>query len=301
MNLGIDIGSTKTVIYSTKDHGTIVEDEFGKREIATVLERTKPVRSFGKSVSGDHPNNLKERRRFFLTNIKEKECQEDLFMFLNYLERTIQLKGEYRDACLAIPEAFTENEKQIVKSLVESSSLKVTSFLTHMTSVAACAALRNYGISEDFMIIDCGYSKTTVGTFKFVENKPTPLKRWTIAIGGKDFYETINRILIEKYNLPDSVITREKIYKEINTVKRGLNDLPSVNLKILTEDYQICQMTVDRESYLNEFKESLEKLSAFFETVKAESNFTGYIEVVGNNSHNAYVQNILKQAAFKLH
>ena len=102
MNLGIDIGATKTVIYSTKDQGTLIEDEFGAREIATVLELTKPVRSFGKSASGDQLANLKARRRFFLQNLLVEENQENLFMFLNYLHRTVLLKGDYQNACLAI-------------------------------------------------------------------------------------------------------------------------------------------------------------------------------------------------------
>lgn len=298
MNLGIDIGSTKTVIFSTKDQGTLIEDEFGAREIPTVLELTKPVRSFGKSASGDQLSNLKARRRFFLENILEDENQDNLFMFLNYLHRTILLRGDYKNACLAIPETFDEKQRQILKSIVLNSDIKVDAFLTHLTSVAAGAALGNLQISETFMIIDCGYSKTSAGLFKFVDDKLTPIKRWAISIGAKAFDDAIFSILIKNYNLPDSSITREKIYKDISKTKRGLNDLQSVNTKILTESYEICNMTVNRDEYLQNLKPALEQLTEFFNTVKKESEFDGYVEVVGSNSNNAYIQNILKEISY---
>lgn len=298
MNLGIDIGSTKTVIFSTKDQGTLIEDEFGGREIPTVLELTKPVRSFGKSVSGDQLSNLQARRRFFFQNLEIEENQENLFMFFNYLHRTITLKDDYKNACLAIPETFNEKERQILKEIVLKSDLKVDAFLTHLTSVAACAALGNLQIDQTFMIIDCGYSKTSAGLFNFVDHKLNPLKRWAIPIGAKDFDEAIFSILIKNFNLPDSSITREKIYKEISKIKRGLNDLPAVNTKIFTESYDICNMSISRDEYLQVLAPVLSQLAEFFDLVRKESEFNGYVEVVGSNSNNAYIQQLLKDVSF---
>lgn len=299
MNIGIDIGSTKTVVYCTLDNGKIVEDEFGKKEISTVLELSSPKRTFGNNVIGDSTDNIRLRKRFFVNNLTSPECQDDLFMFLCYLERTIQRFSDYKSACLAIPEDFTEEHKGILRSIVLASGIKATAFLTHLTSIAACAALRDLKIAENFMIIDCGYSRTSVGLFSFLENCLTPKKRWTIPRGAKDFDEAVISILTKNYNLPDSKVIRERIYKVIDTVKRGLNTLEKVNLKIFSESYDIINMEITRTEYLEKLQPVLKELKDFFAEVKKEANFNGYIEAVGNNSNNVYIQEILSCLNYK--
>lgn len=298
MNIGIDIGSTKTVIFSTLESGTNVNDEFGRREIPTVIEKTRPIRSFGKGVCSDSLENLKLRSRFFFTNILDKDSRMDLLMFLNYLNRTIQLTCNYRSAALTIPEFFREEEKQILRSIVDVSDLRVCTFMTHLTAVAACAALRSLQIDQNFMIIDCGFSKTSVGLFSFIDHKLTPLRRWCIKRGARDFDEAVYSVLIKNYALPDSRITREKLSKEVNTIKRGLNSLDHVKTRILDENYQIVNMEIRRSDYLSAVDPVLSDLKDFFNTVREESEFSGYIEVVGNNSNNAYIQEILQGLSY---
>lgn len=298
MNIGIDIGSTKTVIFSTLESGTNVNDEFGRREIPTVIEKTSPIRSFGKSVCSDSLENIKLRSRFFLTKLLDKGSRMDLLMFLNYLHRTIQLSCNYRSAALTIPEFFGEEERQILRELVGISDLRVCTFMTHITSVAACAALRSPQIDPNFMIIDSGFSKTVVGVFSFVDNKLTPQKRWCIRRGASDFDEAVYSILIKNYALPDTDITREKLLKEVGTIKRGLNSLDCVKTRIFDENYQIVNMEIHRTDYLSTVQPILDELRSFFKTVKEESGFEGYIEVVGNNSNNAYIQDILRGLSY---
>lgn len=298
MNLGIDIGSVKTIIHSTRDNGKIVEDEFGKKEIQTVIERTVPIRSFGNAVTSDAVANIQVRRRGFMANILNQESQENLLMFLNFIDRTIRRNSDYRDSCLTIPEFFDEEHKRILKAIVEASDLNVTTFITHTTAIAASAALRNLQIASEFMIIDCGHSKTSVGIFSFADNKLTPLRRWHIRRGAKDFDEAVFSTLIKKYDLPDSLVTREKIFKEINTIKRGLNTLEKVDLRILSEKYVLVDMQITREEYLSLLQPILGELKDFFANVKRDSKFNGYIEVVGNNSNNAYIREILGDLAY---
>jgi len=298
MNLGIDIGSIKTVISSTKDNGVVMEDDFGKKEIKTVIERTSPHRAFGNSVSGDATANLLLRRRGFMTDILNPESQENLFMFLNFIDRTIKKTSDYKDACLAIPEFFTEEHKRALVSLVEMSSLKASTFMSHVTAVAACAALRNLQIASEFMIIDCGYSKTSAGLFKFAEGRLTPLRRWHIKRGAQSFDEAVFSILIKKYDLSDSMVTREKIFKEINVIKRGLNTLELVKTRIITDKYDMMNMEITRSEYLEALGPVLGELKSFFAQVKDESGFSGYTEVVGNNSNNAFIQEMLSTLSY---
>lgn len=298
MNIGIDIGSTKTVIFSTLESGTNVNDEFGRREIPTVIEKTRPVRSFGKSVCSDSLENLKLRSRFFFTNLLDKDCRVDLLMFLNYLDRTIRLTCNYKSAALTIPEFFGEEEKQILRSIADVSDLRVCTFMTHLTGVAACAALRNLQIDQNFMIIDCGFSKTSVGLFSFIDHRLVPLRRWSIRRGARDFDEAVYSILIKNYALPDSCITREKLSREVNTIKRGLNSLDNVKTRIFTEDYQIVNMEICRSDYLLTVEPVLDELRSFFKAVRDECEFNGYIEVVGNNSNNSYIQEILQDLSY---
>lgn len=300
MNLGIDLGSVKTTMYSTKDNGKPVTDEFHKSEISTVIERpSEDVRVFGNSVSGAPKTRAVRRSRGFLANILNPDCQEDLLMFLNFLDRTIKLNDEYKDACLTIPEFFGEEEKRMLKAVVEISDLKVTQFMTHLTAVAACAALRNFNINEEFVIIDCGYSKTSMGAFKFVQNKLTPLKRWHIKRGAADFDEAVYSILIKKYGLQDDANVREKIFQEVKTIKRGLNTLDLVKTHILSDSYDPIHFEITKDEYLSAIAPVLSELEKFFESVASEYKLEKkYIEVVGNNSNNVYIQKLLEKMPY---
>lgn len=299
IGIGIEIGSTKTVIASTNERGIIVNDELGNREIPTVVERTFPIRRFGKSVNSDNVNDLKVRKRFFLNNLTSPGSQENVLMFLNYLDRVVnRAKVSFKSGALAIPEYFGEEEKLILKSIVEVSDLKITNFITHLTSVAACAALRTGNISSQYMIVDCGYSKTSVGTFSFEDGKVVPLKRWTVKIGSSCFDSAVSDIIIRKYNLPDNEITREKLYKEVKTIKKGLNVLSNVTIKLVDENYNTQTIEVLQEEYLKKIEPYLEELRNFFLKVKEESEFDGYTEVVGNNSYNVHIQQILKGLSY---
>lgn len=293
MNVGIDIGSTKTVIYSSQNNGSLVSDESGNREIPTVLERTKP-RSFGKAVSGDKENSINLRRRLFFLDLKKPENQEDALMFLNYLERTTRLSTNYLSGCLAIPECYNEEEKLILKSIIQASGLSISSFITQLTAIATCAALTKTKIDETFMIIDCGYSKTSVGLFSFIDGKIKALNRWFLKRGGRDYDEAALQTIFQDYNIQDSIIVREKMAKHINSIKKGLNELDNAKINYLDENFNSIPIEISKAKSSEKIAEIQNDFMQFFAKIMEETKFQGYTEVVGNSSNNCFVQDILK-------
>jgi len=320
VEVGIEIGGYKTRVFSTLDNGSVVTDENGAREFASVLEITKPVRTFGKSVSGDSPRNLENRHRNFLYTIKDQNSQMHLYMFLEYISNKVLKHSNasngvnYQNGYLAIPETFGEDETRILKTLVKASSLNIKGFISQTTSVAAYSVLRRSDMPEHFIVIDFGYSKTSIGLFQFTESKSccsdadccenrprgkilTPLDRKSIKIGARDFDEMIENILIKKYNLPDTKVTREKIFGVVGKIKRGLNNLEEVKATIDSDSYETINMVMTRSEFFEGVSGLVEELKAFVnESVMKNSAMKSEvrIEVVGNNFNSILIQNILE-------
>lgn len=297
MFVAIDFGSKKTVIYSTDRNGSNVEDEGGKREIQTVLEKTK-IRSFGNSLDAATKDNIDLRSRSFLNDILAKSNQEDLLMFLNYLHQVIMKKGDYISGCLVIPEYYTEEMKQILKSIVEISDLRITSFVTHITAAAAAAVVRHHENDQELMIIDCGHHKTAVGAFSYKESELHPGKRYVIKKGARDFDEIIFNVIIKKYNFKDSKLLRERMASVVHKIKMGLNDLDTVTIKYLDENYDNFMLEVTKQEYLEGAQELLKEFETFFRDVEIPEATTT-IEVIGNNSNNVFIQELLKRIEYK--
>lgn len=295
MHVAIDIGAYKTRIYSSEDGGTVVFDEYGKRDFPTVLALTAPLRAFGKGVSGDSPKDILLRKRGFFHDISRLENQKHLLMYLEYIGRILSEGGrKYEYSVLVIPEGFTEKERSILASVVGASSLNVRGFITHVTSVAACAALRNAEYPEKFMIFDFGYHKSSAGLFEYKNNVLTPVYRGTITVGAADFDDAMYLLISKKYNLPYNIVIRERILQVMDKMKRGLNDLESVNASILDDELNEVSLVVTKSEFLEAAAEAAAEIKAFVDRTFEETGFDGKIEVVGNNINSIIIKRAME-------
>ncbi|KAI5150024.1 hypothetical protein ENBRE01_1252 [Enteropsectra breve] len=291
MNISIDIGGYKTVMYSTLDNGSALSDENGRVAFPTALELSTPLRTFGKGVAGDSVQGIMNRSRAFFFNLTEKKAQEDLYMFLQYLSRTV--KVNYASGVLTIPEYFSYFERKILKTLLDESDLKISAFMGHSTAVAACAALRRTDMPEDFMIVDYGYHKTVFSIFSYKENVLTPVQKYVLKKGAIDFDNIICEILIKKYNLKDDEVMRERIFQVVCKIKKILNTLSFVEVSILNHDYSSIKLRLEKDEFMSAVTPLVDEMSAFVKGVFDSSKYEGLIQVVGNNYNSSIIQQIM--------
>ncbi|ORD94545.1 HSP7F [Enterospora canceri] len=292
--IGIDIGNTKTVIYSSKQNGTVVTDEYDKREIATVLELTKPKRSYGKGCSSDGNESILVRFRSFMSQILTEEGRLHLYMFLEQLHRILELEGGYKGVALTIPEYFGSQEKGILLSLTRASNLRVVSFVTQLTAVASYAGLLTKTVPDNFMLMDFGSHKSTIGIFAKKDGRVTPLARFYCKRGATDFDEAIYRMVVEKYNLSNSKVIKERIFQQTEKIKKAFNNFSEISVTILDDTYQNIQITVSREELYERVKIVIEEIAHFVSSTMKDTAYDGHIEIVGKNSQNKFIKDITK-------
>lgn len=298
MHIAIDIGARKTVIFSTIDGGSVVFDEFGNREFGTVLALVTPVRTFGKAVAGDSPEQLQMRRRGFFQNITDEDAQCSLFMYFEYLARIIKLN--YDEVVLTIPEYFGAEERSIVRSIAAASSLRVGGFLTHLTSVAASAVLKNREYPERFVIVDFGYHKCSIGLFEHKEQRLTPLRQAVLRRGAADFDEAIFDILVNKYRdqgLSESLAVRERLLGIVCKLKRGLNELESVHASVFGDKFETVKVELKKDEFLARVRPILDEIRGFIDGFFKDTGFVGKVEVVGNNFNSVFIKEIMEPYA----
>lgn len=297
--IGIDIGNFKTVIYSSKANGTVVEDNMGKREIATVVELMTPQRFYGKGCSSDNNDNINMRNRQFLKNLSDENNRACLFMWLEYMHKICEVDN-YRCSVLTVPEYFSSQEKSILKQICDASNLNVVGFVSHMTGIGAYAGLLSQSTPENFMIMDFGNHKTVIGLFEKKDNKVMPKARYWITRGAVDYDEAIYRGIIEKYGFNDNKVMRERILKETDKIKKAMNTLDNVEVVIMDEAYKNVTCVFSKAEYTERTKNATDEITYFVNNVLKETQFKeGHIEVVGKNYQNIFIKDILAELDVK--
>lgn len=291
--IGIDIGNTKTVIYSSKQNGEVVTDEFDAREIKTVLEVSTPKRNYGKGCASDSNEMINLRHRGFFSQLLNPESREITFMFLEYLHRILISKGGYRGVLLTIPEYFGFQEKNILHALLTASHLNVIGFITHLTGVGTFGGLMSKNIPERFMIMDFGSHKSAIGIFTKKNKLIIPENRFVCKRGACDFDEIIYRMAIEKYGLGESKIIKERIFLQTDKIKKAFNNLSSISFNILDENYKEINIVLERDTFIERAQPILEEIDYFIKTVLKETGFEGHIEIVGKNYQNKFIRDLL--------
>lgn len=297
VRLGIDIGLYKTVMYTSKNNGTIVPDDTGAREFPTVVELTLPKRKFGKKASSDNSREIEVRHRNLMSNLHDKDGRMILFMYFKYLNRVLN-NTNYISGVLTIPETFGQKERIVLKSLTDSTGLKIEEFITDQTAASANFAVYNFKKIPEYVIVDFGASKTTIGFYKVVENQLIPVSRDVINYGAVQLDNILTELIISKYNLNNSKVIRERIYQSLLSIKKGLNSLEGTNTNIYDENYKRVSINVTREEFLSKADKVLKKMQDFID--KNLKGIKAHIEVVGKNFQNEFVRALMSEYNYNI-
>ncbi|WUR04836.1 heat shock protein SSE1-like protein [Vairimorpha necatrix] len=292
--IGIDFGSYKTTISSSKENGKIIGDEQGKRSIPTLLELTTPIRKFGNNITGEHEQTINLRFRNFRDDLTNENCQVYL-MFLKYLDRIIKnnTKGA-PSICISIPSYFKYSDKKFLLEISKLCNMKVERFYNDISAIGMFACLRREKIQEKFMIMDFGHTKTEIGIFNYINFKLTPTYLNNLKIGAKNFDEKLINLIIKKYKLEDKKIIREIIIRHLEKLKTILNSSETANTQIYFNETPV-NIQITQEEYLVACKEDMEKIEKFLEIIKNETKFEGITEITGGNSSSFLIKKILEK------
>lgn len=284
-NIGIDLGTSKTILTSSKNNGVILFDNLGSRSIKTILELTQPLRKFGNNVIEPRKKDIHKRKRIELTDY------ENLFYFINYLN-TLTNTSSYT---LTVPYFLTYQERLDLFHLFKAANMSVN-IINDITAFGMLYALKHEQCKERFAIMDCGHSKTTFGMFERIDNVIKPITIKGIRVGGRDFDIKLIDFIMKKFSIEDTPFVREKIVLQIDKMKCSLNSIDEYRFTIEIMEEQIV-IDITKEEYLAIIKDDLERMKDFFTQVGDELGDL-CVEVVGGNSFNLNVRELL-ESSFK--
>lgn len=284
-HIGIDLGTYSTFVCSSKEKGTMLEDEMNKRAIRTVIDLLQP-RLFGNCIRADNRRSIQVRQRTF-TMLNSDEDYRHMYMFLGYLKRIANL----RHVSFAVPHWYTDTHKRKIADLASLQDIEVES-IVHDVCAASMCLVKQGGIPQSFIILDFGYSKTTAGHFTFKNNVLKAEKIAEIMFGARNFDDKLISHFLQKNNLEDNMYWREVLMSKIDYLKTILNTTDSVRLHV-DED---VVLEVSKEEYEKIIGKDLEQIKAFVDEQLSEGsnseNEKTVVEVVGGNS-NSYVVKML--------
>eukprot|EP00866_Antonospora_locustae_P001877 jgi/Antlo1/1877/48 len=285
-HIGIDLGTYSTFVCSSKEKGTMLEDEMNRRAIRTVVDLLQP-RLFGNCIRADNRKSIQVRQRRF-TMLKSDEDYRHMFMFLGYLKRMANL----RHVSFAVPHWYTDTHKRKLADLASLLGIEVES-IVHDVSATSLCLVKQGNIPQSFIILDFGYSKTTAGHFTFKNNVLKAERVAEIMVGACDFDEKLIRHFLQKNSLENSMYWREVLMSKIDYLKTILNTTDSVRLHV-DED---VVLEVSKEEYEKIIGEDLAKIKAFIDEQLSEcsnsENEKTAVEVVGGNSNSYAIKMLL--------
>lgn len=284
-NIGIDLGTSKTILTSSRNNGCILFDNLGSRSIKSILELTSPLRKFGNNVLEPKRKDLNKRKRITVTD------HENLFYYINYLNKLTNASS----FTLTVPYFLSYKERYQIYNLCKSSKMNVN-IVNDITAFGMFYALKCEQCEERFAVLDCGHSKTTFGLFEKKDNEIKPLMIKGLQIGGRDFDSRILEFVMKKHNIEerfDSLdFVKEKILLQLDKLKSSLNSIDEYRFSFEVLDEMVV-IDITKEEYLSVIKEDLKKMNDFFMQIKNEIGETS-VAVVGGNCFNLNVREILE-------
>lgn len=285
-HIGIDLGTYSTFVCSSKEKGTMLEDEMNRRAIRTVVDLLQP-RLFGNCIRADNRRSIQVRQRKF-PMLESEEDYRHMFMFLGYLKRMANL----RHVSFAVPHWYTDTHKRKIADLASLLDIEVES-IVHDVSATSLCFVKQGSIPKSFIILDFGYSKTTAGHYTFKNNVLKAEKIAGIMVGARNFDERLISHFLRKNNLEDNMYWREVLMSKIDYLKTILNTTDSVRVHV-DED---VVLEVSKEEYEKIVGEELARIKAFVDEQLSECSESEsekpVVEVVGGNSNSYLIKMLL--------
>lgn len=280
-HIGIDIGAFSTFVCSSKEKGTMLEDEMNKKSIRTVLDLLHP-RIFGNHIRVDNRRSIKARQRGF-TRAENEDDYKHLFMFLGYLKRLFALKS----VTFGVPYWYNDTQKRRLADLVAMHGIHVENILYDLSAASLCF-IKHDSIPQSFLILDFGYSKTTAALFSFKDNMLKTEKIAGIKVGSYNMDQKLIEYALRETNTENNTYWRELIANKLDSLKIMLNSTDSAIVSVSDD----VTFSIDKATFEDVVKDEVEQIRKFIDDHTNGCDEGSVIEIVGGNSNSYLIRSL---------
>lgn len=211
IDIGIDLGSSNTVIY-IKDKGIVVNQP----SVVAYEVRSKKIIAVGnkaKRMLGKTPEDIEVERPIRQGVISDYTLTER--MLKAYVKSAIQKRKIWGkpNICVCVPSGVTEVEKRAVEDAVYRTGAKNVYILEEPFAAAVGAGI-NIDTPYGYMIVDIGAGTTDIA----VVSKGGINSSKSIKVAGDDFDDAIIKYMRKRHNVLLGDVSTEQLKLEIGSV-----------------------------------------------------------------------------------
>ena len=252
--VGIDLGTTNSLISCYTDNGVVVIDNsFGEKLTPSVVSVDENGQIFVGKIAKErqitHPNdsvslfkrNMGSKKEYKLGDKNYLPEELSSFIIRSLKEDAEKFLGEeVEEAVISVPAYFNDTQRRATKRAGELAGLKVERLINEPTAAAIAYGLHEKNSNTKFLVFDLGGGTFDVSVLEIYRNiMEVRAVGGDNYLGGEDFTKVLIEIFARENNieLPDE---RSKEYniirKQAEIAKRAFSTERVVQMKAIVEE-----------------------------------------------------------------
>ena len=315
LTIGIDFGTTNTVISYYKKNPTILKDSI-KDYIPTKIY-------FGEKIycGNNIPIDIDERDKNILSNFKikvgsnfefsynEKIIKEKdiLCLFFNHIKKILSKNfiDTIFNVVLTVPSNFNDNQRSIIMNIAKLTGFNILRIINEPTAAAFAYGLNKGFEDEQVMVFDIGGGTMDISILEIDDNFfETKDSVGVNDLGGNNFTDLIYNDCLKEFkndrNNQDILISKNKLVQlwyKCNRAKEKLTWVDSCQIKINDFYKNKNKMepliyNLDKSKFKNLSKNILDRIKRKLSTIKELYKINKLI-LVGGSSKLEIIQDLL--------
>ena len=315
LTIGIDFGTTNTVISYYKKNPTILKDSI-KDYIPTKIY-------FGEKIycGNNIPIDIEERDKNILSNFKlkvgsnfefsynEKIIKEKdiLCLFFNHIKKILSKNfiDTIFNVVLTVPSNFNDNQRSIIMNIAKLTGFNILRIINEPTAAAFAYGLNKGFEDEQVMVFDIGGGTMDISILEIDDNFfETKDSVGVNDLGGNNFTDLIYNDCLKEFkndrNNQDILISKNKLVQlwyKCNRAKEKLTWVDSCQIKINDFYKNKNKMepliyNLDKSKFKNLSKNILDRIKRKLSTIKELYKINKLI-LVGGSSKLEIIQDLL--------
>jgi molecular chaperone DnaK len=306
ITIGIDFGTTNTVISYYKKNPTVLKDSI-KDYIPTKIY-------FGENIycGNNIPINVDEKNKNLLSNFKIKvgsnfefnynnkiiKEKEVLVLFFNHLKKILvkSFPDTNFNVVLTVPSNFNDNQRSILINVAKFVGFNILRIINEPTAAAFAYGLNKEIEEEKIMVFDIGGGTMDISILEIDDNFFETIDSVGVNdLGGNNFTDAIYNDCLKQFkserNNEDLLISQNKLVQlwyNCNRAKEKLSWVDSCQIKIndfckLNKKSESLIYNLDKAKFKNISKDILDRIRRKLSTLKELYKINKLILVGGSS------------------
>lgn len=229
--VGIDLGTTNSLISCYTDNGVVVIDNsFGEKLTPSVVSVDEDGQIFVGKIAKErqitHPNdsvslfkrNMGSKKEYKLGDKNYLPEELSSFIIRSLKEDAEKFLGEkVEEAVISVPAYFNDTQRRATKRAGELAGLKVERLINEPTAAAIAYGLHEKNSNTKFLVFDLGGGTFDVSVLEIYRNIME-----VRAVGGDNYLggEDFTKVLIEIFARENNIELPDEISKEYNMIRK---------------------------------------------------------------------------------